>query len=81
MANNKKTSAAAAAAEAQGAPETKPTVKLPVDNNPNTKGMSQSDKVAYIGALQNERAFMMNNTEKPSQGTIDASYNPRCCYQ
>ena len=71
MAKDKKPSAAAAAAEAQGAPEVKPTVKLPVDNNPNTKGMSQSDKVAYIGALQNERAFMMNNTEKPSQGTID----------
>jgi hypothetical protein len=39
--------------------------------NPQTKGLTQGEKVAYLGALQTERAFMMNNMEKPSKVMID----------
>lgn len=68
----KKESAAAAAAAAQKAPEEKPQqVKLNNNNNPASKGLTQSDKVAYVAALQNERSFMLGNIENPSQTTIE----------
>ena len=67
--NNKKSAAkiAAAAAAEQAAPTTDNNVVV----NPATKGMSQSDKVAYIAAVQEERRFMMQNTEKPSAVMIE----------
>ena len=52
--------AAAQQAPANGAPK----VEMP-NVNPNTKGLTQGEKVAYLGAIQTERAFMMNNMEKP----------------
>lgn len=58
--------AAAQQAPANGAPK----VEMP-NVNPNTKGLTQGEKVAYLGAIQTERAFMMNNMEKPSQVMID----------
>ena len=68
----KKDSAAAAAAAQQNAPETKnEQVKINNNNNPATKGLSQSDKVAYVAAIQTERAFMMGNVENPSKTTIE----------
>lgn len=68
----KKKGAAAAAAAAQEAPEVKTQeVKLNTNHNPNTKGLTQGEKVAYVTALQTERAFMLTNTENPSQGTIE----------
>lgn len=71
MAKDKK-SAAAAAAAAQAAPEEKtPQVKLNNNNNPATKGLTQGEKVAYVAALQTERAFMLGNVENPSKTTIE----------
>ena len=70
---NKKDAAQKAAeqAAAQQAPANG-TTKVEMPNaNPNTKGLTQGEKVAYLGALQTERAFMMNNMEKPSQVVID----------
>ena len=62
---------AAEQAAAQQAPAAEAhKVETPVVN-PNTKGLTQGEKVAYLGALQTERAFMMNNMEKPSQVMID----------
>jgi hypothetical protein len=70
----KKDNAAAQAAQqaaAQQAPANG-TTKVEMPNaNPNTKGLTQGEKVAYLGALQTERAFMMNTMEKPSQVIID----------
>ena len=73
MAKEKKgaAQAAAQAAAAQAAPATEaPKVEVPTVN-PNTKGLTQGEKVAYLGALQTERAFMMSNMEKPSKVMID----------
>ena len=71
--NNK--SAAQKAAEQQAAAQQAPAegkVEIPTTNvNPNTKGLTQGEKVAYLGALQTERAYMMNNIEKPSKVFID----------
>lgn len=70
--NNK--SAAQKAAEQQAAAQQAPAekVEMPTTNvNPQTKGLTQGEKVAYLGALQNERAYMMNNIEKPSKVFID----------
>lgn len=62
---------AAQQAAAQQAPATEaPKVEIP-SVNPNTKGLTQGEKVAYLGALQTERAYMLNNMEKPSQVMID----------
>ena len=61
-----------AAAEQAPAQETKsPEVKMPTNVNPNVKGLTQGEKVAYLASLQTERAFMMNNNEKPSKVMID----------
>ena len=74
MGNNKK-SAAQKAAEQQAAAQQAPAegkVEMPTTNvNPQTKGLTQGEKVAYLGALQTERAYMMNNIEKPSKVFID----------
>ena len=70
--NNK--SAAQKAAEQQAAAQQAPAekVEMPTTNvNPQTKGLTQGEKVAYLGALQTERAYMMNNIEKPSKVFID----------
>ena len=70
--NNK--SAAQKAAEQQAAAQQAPAekVEIPTTNvNPQTKGLTQGEKVAYLGALQTERAYMMNNIEKPSKVFID----------
>ena len=70
MAKEKKSAAAEAAA--QSAPDNKTkVVNLNNNNNPATKGLTQGEKVAYVTALQTERAFMMTNTEKPSSSTIE----------
>ena len=69
----KKDNAAQKAAEqaaAQQAPATEaPKVETPVAN-PNTKGLTQGEKVAYLAAIQTERAFAMNS-EKPNRVIID----------
>lgn len=71
MAKDKKSGAAAAAA-AQAAPqEKKPEVKLNTNHNPNTKGLTQGEKVTYAAVLQEERRYMLGNVESPSQSTID----------
>ena len=70
--NNK--SAAQKAAEQQAAAQKAPAegkVEMPTTGNPATKGLTQGEKVAYLGALQTERAYMMNNIEKPSKVFID----------
>lgn len=71
--NNK--SVAQKAAEQQAAAQKAPAegkVEIPTTNvNPNTKGLTQGEKVSYLGALQTERAYMMNNIEKPSKVFID----------
>lgn len=70
--NNK--SAAQKAAEQQAAAQQAPAegkVEMPNTGNPATKGLTQGEKVAYLGALQTERAYMMNNIEKPSKVFID----------
>lgn len=70
----KKDNAAAQAAQqaaAKQAPATEsPKVEMP-NVNPNVKGLTQGEKVAYLGAIQTERAFMMSHMEKPSQVMID----------
>lgn len=75
MAKNDKKGAAEAAAkkaaESQEAPtQNQKTTVLNNNNNPATKGLTQGEKVAYIGAIQTERAFMMTNIENPSQEVI-----------
>lgn len=73
MGKNSK-SAAQKAAEQQAAAQQAPAekVEMPTTNvNPQTKGLTQGEKVAYLGALQTERAYMMNNIEKPSKVFID----------
>lgn len=72
MAKNKDAAQKAAEqAAAQQAPAGgSPSIETKVVN-PQTKGLTQGEKVAYLGALQTERAFMMNNMEKPSQVMID----------
>lgn len=72
MAKNKDAAAKAAEqAAAQQAPaQEEHKVDMP-NVNPNTKGLTQGEKVAYLGALQTERAFMMSHMEKPSQVMID----------
>lgn len=68
----KEQGAAAAAAAAQEAPEKKnPQIKINNNNNPATKGLTQGEKVAYVAALQTERAFMLGNVENPSKTTIE----------
>jgi hypothetical protein len=70
--NNK--SAAQKAAEQQAAAQQAPAdgkVEMPTTGNPATKGLTQGEKVAYLGALQTERAYMMSNTENPSKVFID----------
>lgn len=70
--NNK--SAAQKAAEQQAAAQKAPAegkVEMPTTGNPATKGLTQGEKVAYLGALQTERAYMMSNTENPSKVFID----------
>ena len=62
--------AAKQAAEKQEAPTGQQKIVLNNNNNPATKGLTQGEKVAYIGAIQTERAFMMTNVENPSQDTI-----------
>ena len=62
--------AAKKAAEQQEAPTQQPKVVLNNNNNPATKGLTQGEKVAYVGAIQTERAFMLSNVENPSQETI-----------
>ena len=71
MANKKN---AAQQAAQQAAAQQAPAGGSPFEEkvvNPQTKGLTQGEKVAYLGALQTERAFMMNNMEKPSQVMID----------
>lgn len=71
---NKTKSAAQKAAEQQAAAQQAPAegkVEMPTTGNPATKGLTQGEKVAYLGALQTERAYMMNNTENPSKVFID----------
>lgn len=73
----KKNNAAQQAAEqvaAQQAPanDGAPKVEMPKGGiNPNTKGLTQGEKVSYLASIQNERAYMLNNTEKPSQAIVD----------
>lgn len=72
MAKNKDaaTKAAEQAAAKQAPAQEEHKVDMP-NVNPNTKGLTQGEKVAYLGALQTERAFMMSHMEKPSQVMID----------
>ena len=72
MAKNKDAAAKAAeqAAAKQAPAQEEHKVDMP-NVNPNTKGLTQGEKVAYLGALQTERAFMMSHMEKPSQVMID----------
>lgn len=71
----KKDNAAAQAAKqaaAQQAPEKEaPKVKSPGEAIPQLKGLTQGEKVAYLGALQTERAFIMNHMEEPSKVVVD----------
>lgn len=75
MANKKDAAQRAAqqAAEHQApASDGAPQVEMPKGGiNPNTKGLTQGEKVSYLASLQTERAYMLNNTEKPSQVMID----------
>lgn len=72
MAKKNETSAAQAAA-AQAAPGAGEAVRIDGGKleHPGTKGLTPGEKVAYLGAIQTERAFMMNNMEKPSPVMIE----------
>lgn len=48
-----------------------PKVEMPKNANPNTKGLTQGEKVAYLTSLQTERAYMMKTQESPSQAIVD----------
>lgn len=69
--NNNAAAQAAQQAAAHQAPAQE-ALKVEMPNvNPNVKGLTQGEKVAYLGALQTERAFIMNTMEKPSQVMIE----------
>jgi hypothetical protein len=72
MANKDKKSAAQQAAQQAAAKQAAPEVKIPETNrNPQTKGMSQEAKASYLASVQAERAYMLNNSEKPNMVIID----------
>lgn len=74
MSKNTKSAAEKAAeqAAAQQAPASgAPKVEMPKGVNPQTKGLSQGEKVAYLAGIQTERAYMLGHTENPSQAIVD----------
>ena len=73
MAKQKTTAekAAEAAAREQAAPSKENNAAgLDTNHNPNTKGLTQGEKVQYVASLQTERAYIMNS-ENPSKAMID----------
>lgn len=74
MAKETKKSAAKSAAQqaaAQQAPASNAAPKVEVKTPEIKKGLSPDAKAQYLASVQTERAFMMNNAEKPSAVLID----------